>query len=357
MVYLDHGHIISSLGEGSNLNFQKILEGKDGFNTHFHSPQSNKQYPVGKLKELQRLDTAIAEVLNYYKDTLPAEVNWKTLKVIVTTTKGGLRDFEQELITDMVVKGLASYDIESSPLIISNACVSGVMGIIHGANLINAGLVEHVLVIGVDFATDFVLEGFESLHALSEEKCRPFDENRKGINLSDCIASVFLTKNKDLLTNNGFEYLGGASGNDANHISGPSRTGEGLYKSVSRALRQAGIAVDKIDYINAHGTATNYNDEMESIAFERLGMAEVPINSLKGFFGHTLGAAGVLEVVLAMQQALNDVVLANNNLENNGVSGKVNLIKSNTKKNIQYLLKTSSGFGGINSSLILKKCS
>lgn len=357
MVYLDYGHIISSLGKGTDLNFQKILEGRDGFNDHFHSPQSNKHYPVGKLKELQRLDTAIAEVLNYYKDTLPAGVSWKTLKVIVTTTKGGLQDFEQELITDLVWEGLADSGIENTPLIISNACVSGVMGIIHGANLINANLFENVLVIGVDLATHFVVEGFESLHALSEEKCRPFDRDRKGINLSDCIASVFITGNKDFISSKGFEYLGGASGNDANHISGPSRTGEGLYKSVSRSLKQAGINFDKINYINAHGTATNYNDEMESIAFERLGMTEVPINSLKGFFGHTLGAAGVLEVVLSMQQALNNVIVANNNLENIGVSGKINLIQSNTQKNIQYLLKTSSGFGGINSSLILKKCS
>ena len=234
----------------------------------------------------------------YKRQAKHIELDLSKTKVIITTTKGGIDEPAKEDILDQIgqvemLKGI-------QPMIISNACVSGVMGIIQAANLLEQEKYSNALVIGVDFATDFILSGFESLHALSENECRPYDEARDGINLSDCIASVFMTTDPSQVTDQAFSYMGGASANDANHISGPSRNGEGLVRSVNRALEMARMPASTIDYISAHGTATRYNDEMESIAFERLEMSDVPVNSLKGYFGHTLGAAGVLEVVLAL---------------------------------------------------------
>ena len=102
--------------------------------------------------------------------------------------------------------------------------------------------------------------------------------------------------------------MGDATCNDANHISGPSRTGEGLYRSVKAALKEANIGAAQIDYISAHGTATPFNDEMEAIAFSRLGMEEVPLNSLKGYFGHTLGASGLLETIVGMHFMMKNIL-------------------------------------------------
>src|SRR5690606_27897990 len=123
---------------------------------------------------------------------------------------------------------------------------------------------------------------------------------RSGINIGEAVATAFVTKDKGRLAEEAVAILGEASCNDANHISGPSRTGEGLYRSIRSALKQSTLETSEIDYISAHGTATLFNDEMEAVAFDRLGMGTIPLNSLKGYFGHTLGASGLLETLVGL---------------------------------------------------------
>ena len=148
--------------------------------------------------------------------------------------------------------------------------------------------------------------------------------------------------------------MGSSSINDANHISGPSRTGEGLYLSVLNALDEAKLRPEQIDLINAHGTGTLYNDEMESNAFMRAGLLSPPLNSYKGYFGHTLGTSGLLETVLTIEFARHKILLKSLNYETLGVSQPINVLKQTQHTEVKHLLKTASGFGGSNTALVIK---
>ena len=151
------------------------------------------------------------------------------------------------------------------------------------------------------------------------------------------------------------KIIGGGLSNDANHISGPSRTGMELSVAVRQALREAQKTSTEIDFISAHGTATVFNDEMEAKAFYSLGMENIPLNSLKGYFGHTLGAAGVVETIMSVHSLLNNEVLASKGFDKLGVSQSINVCKELIKKPLASCLKTASGFGGCNAAIILQK--
>ncbi len=278
----------------------------------------------------------------------------KTL-LILSTTKGNIEENLSDSIAGFCKNLKLKYQLKNDPLAISNACISGVLAINAAADYLKTSLYENVIVIGCDVISDFVLFGFQSLFALSNEACKPFDENRKGINLGEGCAAVVLSKNGAIFHEKPLIYVSGSSSNDANHISGPSRTGEGLYRSVLKTFKLAGLTAKDIDYISGHGTATLFNDEMESIAFDRLKMTQIPINSLKGYFGHTLGAAGLIETAISMQSIRNNLLIKSMGFETKGTSKKLNIITENTQQEINTILKTASGFGGCNASLIIKR--
>jgi len=236
-------------------------------------------------------------------------------------------------------------------LIISNACISGTQAVIAAKHLLSAKQYKHVVVCGADVVSKFVVSGFQSFKALSPQICKPFDAGREGLNIGEGAASMILSLKKE--NPDSIEIFSGASNNDANHISGPSRTGEGLYRAIEKALQD----VDKKDlaFINAHGTATPYNDEMEAIAFSRSRLEHVPVNSYKACFGHTLGAAGIMESVLSAHALKHNFIFSSLGFNQLGVSIplKINTELSEAKGN--YCLKTASGFGGCNAALVLKK--
>jgi 3-oxoacyl-[acyl-carrier-protein] synthase-1 len=149
------------------------------------------------------------------------------------------------------------------------------------------------------------------------------------------------------------QVLGGATSNDANHISGPSRTGEELALAIRHALSESGVTAAQIAAISGHGTATIYNDEMESKAFERCGLSTAPLHSMKGYTGHTLGAAGVLETALLAESMRAGETIASVGFETSGVPGKVNVSRNAERREIRFALKTASGFGGCNAALVL----
>ena len=149
---------------------------------------------------------------------------------------------------------------------VPNACVSGVLAIAIAKRFIKQGTYDHVFVAAGDLVTQFILSGFQAFQALSSEPCRPYCKTRSGINIGEVGASVLVTKDRDNLIEESVSLIGEASCNDANHISGPSRTGEGLFRSVTSALNQANLSAENIDYISAHGTATLFNDEMEVLS-------------------------------------------------------------------------------------------
>ncbi len=309
----------------------------------------------------------------------------------------------------------------NTPVVISNACISGVCAEIEAVRLLRSGAFRFAVVIGADCQSRFIVSGFQSFRALSPEPCRPFDRDRRGLNLGEAAATVVLgafggedrgecrgecrgeRRAGDLREYRGgcrpgletggsgtercgasalcWEILDGCIRNDANHISGPSRTGEGSYQALRyllkdselssgtrsqdiftrdssawTSLNQNGgvVAPEELALVNVHGTATAYNDEMESIALSRAGLSDVPVNSLKGFFGHTMGAAGVLETVLSMRAVERGLVLPTRGFENMGVSCPVNVSNELRHTDKRAFMKLISGFGGCNAAVAFR---
>jgi 3-oxoacyl-[acyl-carrier-protein] synthase-1 len=219
--------------------------------------------------------------------------------------------------------------------------------------LIQSGQYENVVVAGADVITKFILSGFQSFQAVSPQPCRPFDAARNGITLGEGASTVMLSANKKYATD--IEVMGGSVSNDANHISGPSRTGEELALVINKAMQQAGVEQTGIDFVSAHGTATPYNDEMEAKAIALTGLQATPVNSLKGYYGHTLGAAGLIESVISMQSLKNNVVLPTKGFETLGVTKPLNVTNTMLHGSFNNCLKTASGFGGCNAALVFGK--
>ncbi|HLT52143.1 MAG TPA: beta-ketoacyl synthase N-terminal-like domain-containing protein, partial [Arenibacter sp.] len=247
------------------------------------------------------------------------------------------------------------FGFKTEPIVLSNACVSGILAISVAKRFITQGTFDQVFIVGGDVVTPFILSGFQSFQALSDQPCKPYDKHRSGINIGEAAASVLVTQDPLDLVPEAVALLGEGSCNDANHISGPSRTGEGLYRSILSAFKEAEIGAEEIDYISAHGTATIFNDEMEAIALDRLQLGKVPLNSLKGYFGHTLGASGLLETIVGMHSLYHNTLYTSLGFEELGVSRPLQVITENTPKELNLFLKTASGFGGCNTAAVFRK--
>ena len=279
---------------------------------------------------------------------------------IFTTTKGNIDLLENPYsfpknrlrLGKMAEAITRHFGNPNRPVVVSNACISGVMGIIMASRFLRMGQFDHIVVTGGDLVTKFTLSGFQALKAMSNEPCKPFDAARRGINLGEGVGTMILSVEPQ--NSQGIAILGGAISNDANHISGPSRTGEGLQLAIKNALKE-NVATNTIDYISAHGTATVFNDEMEAKAFHALHLDKVPVNSFKGYWGHTLGAAGILESILAYKSLINNQLLHSQGFSENGVSVPLNIIQKTKKADLKTALKTSSGFGGCNAAVVFQK--
>lgn len=356
-IFITYGGLITPLGKTTEENFDQMIQGKSGVTIIPKSGFNDEDWPLGRINSItdknryNRILTDLCDSLinDHGKSLFEDE---KTL-VVISSTKADIDALPNDTFASTRSILIDKLGIKNKAIIISNACISGVLAINTAVDYLNSEKFETVVVIGIDALSDFIVYGFQSLFALSNEPSRPFDKNRKGICIGEAAGCVIVTKEK---LNDGFavNYLGGSSSNDANHISGPSRTGEGLFRSINKTLERAKVTKSEIDFISAHGTGTNYNDEMESIAFDRLGLNEVPLNSLKGYFGHTLGAAGIIEVISSMKMMEHDIVLKSIGFDEQGTSMKINVLKSNHKQPTNTVLKTASGFGGGNASLILK---
>ena len=363
MIFLGAENIISPLGVTAEDNFLSAKKGLSGIQMESHSdfPKariSNTKIIPGKSRLASLGIQSIQNSLSQIHTSIPDQ-RWL---LVVCTTKGEIdhlstNDIQSAKIENLAQSIASELDIDPEILIVSNACISGVSGAITAHDLLKANLYDHAIVLGIDAISDFTSSGFESFFALSKEICKPYDKNRTGLNLGEAASTIILSKNKTLYTSNPMIFAGGATANDANHISGPSRTGEGLFIAINKALKYSGLSPSDIDYVSAHGTATAYNDDMESIAFDRVNLSAVPTNSLKGFFGHTLGAAGVVEIAMTIQSMRNDLILQNFGLELPGTSKVLNVPIQNESKKISISLKTASGFGGCNAAAIIKQYS
>lgn len=359
------GHsIVSPLGSSTEENYTFVREGISGLARVNDSSLSSDPVFVGKVTtvseegDLSKFESLCRQVL----EQLVAAKNFDPAKtlLILSTTKGNIAFLEQGKLDHprLHLHATAAFLAEMfgfrNHTVISNACISGVMALMVGKRMIEHGRYPNVVVVGADVLSGFVISGFQSLQALSPEMCKPFDANRKGINLGECAAGIVLSVNPSDAKEN-IRIAGGGLSNDANHISGPSRTGEELAQAISQALNEAKVSTDQIDAISAHGTATLYNDEMEAKAFNLVNLGKVPVNSLKGYYGHTLGAAGVLETILSVQSMTENELLATLGFETSGVSQGLNITKELRQQQLTTYLKTASGFGGCNAAMVLKK--
>lgn len=374
-VFIVSDSVVSPLGWTTADNFAALLQGHSGVRQHVRAGWSEKPFQASIV-----LDAALNERFNAgnfgestwtrfekmlllaVSDALAATAirpDDPDLVFILSTTKGNIALLENgdasspDLLLSHPIRKVASwYGNPNMPIVVSHACVSGVSALLLAKRLLESGRYRHAVVAGADEVTRFVWSGFQSFQALSDEPCRPFDHRRKGLNLGEAGAAAVLSVEPERGAAP-IQLMGGALSNDANHISGPSRTGAELSAAIQRAIAGAGLRAADIGFISAHGTATPYNDEMEAKAFDLAGLNATPLNSLKGAFGHTLGAAGLLESVLSAQSLRENTVLPTPGFEEVGVSRPVAVCTAPLRRDLQFCLKTASGFGGCNGAVVL----
>jgi 3-oxoacyl-(acyl-carrier-protein) synthase len=237
---------------------------------------------------------------------------------------------------------------------VSTACVSGLIAIQQGAKIIQRDEADAVFVVGVDCLSEFVMAGFTALKALDPNGCRPFDAARCGLSPGEAGAAIVLVC-ENFAPQSPIKIRGWGGSNDANHLTGPSRDGSGLALAIRAALNSAKLSAAEIDYVNAHGTGTPYNDAMESFALKAIfGDACPPFSGLKGMLGHTLGAAGVIETI-ACVLAMRENFLPGTprlNIAAEGVPSNV-VREPRPIAKLHHVLKLNTGFGGVNGALIL----
>jgi 3-oxoacyl-[acyl-carrier-protein] synthase I len=372
-VYIAATNVITPMGLDVASNILNIENGISGIQRHENSALMMTPFYAAAIDESQ-LNKAFAKISSDTDFTklekmlllaLHPVVEKANLKMnnrvafLLSTTKGNITALEEDSaagVSKAHLHELAKtvtrfFGGTTAPIVISNACVSGILAVAVAKRMIQSQMYDHVFVVAGDLVSEFVLSGFNSFQAMSDSPCKPYSNNRTGVNLGEAAAAVLVTSDKN---NAMADVLGDGSINDANHISGPSRTGEGLYRSIQNAFKEADVNANQIDYISAHGTATPFNDEMEAIAFNRLGLEKVPVNSLKGYYGHTLGASGLLETVIGIESMLQNKVFASMGFDAMGVSQPIAVIEKTRSKNIHYFLKTASGFGGCNTAVVFK---
>ncbi|MCP4629432.1 MAG: beta-ketoacyl-[acyl-carrier-protein] synthase family protein [bacterium] len=267
--------------------------------------------------------------------------------------------FQDVLLSSMADIAGTELNLSCNGICVSASCASSTIAVAHGAGLIESGRAEAALVCCGDLITEYHFSGFSALKALSPFPCRPFDRDRKGLSLGEGAAALLLMNAARARRENRNQLgtiLGWGISNDATHITAPAKSGRGLVQAVDQALRAAKRKPEEITAISAHGTGTVYNDLMEINAFRQVfGKRKVPIYSIKGAIGHTLGAAGGLEIILAFKALSVGMVPPTVGFSDpeKGAEGQVS--PGSQTVSGDYLLTTNSGFGGVNAALVLGK--
>ncbi|CAM3809370.1 beta-ketoacyl-[acyl-carrier-protein] synthase II [Rouxiella silvae] len=236
---------------------------------------------------------------------------------------------------------------------LSTACSSSARAIISGQRLIEAGLADVALVGGADSLCRMPINGFSSLEALSDTRCKPFATERNGINIGEAAALILLTREPSEVA-----LLGVGESSDAWHMSAPHPQGEGAERAMRMALEQAGMAPEDLGYINLHGTATEQNDRVEAQVVQRLFGDRVPCSSTKHLTGHTLGAAGATEAALCWLLLTRDMALPEQDFSQctpDASLGEFGLVTQPQRLQKSAILSNSFAFGGNNASILLGK--
>lgn len=324
MIYCIGHTIISPLDEGSQANVEAVKAGRSGLRIYTDRFADVEPFCASLFDTPHEFVPlcirSIEGALDSCRSVMGSRLSGSETVFILSTTKGDNLD----LLTP--AKAIAAhFGNTNQPVVVSNACTSGVCAQITAKRLLEAGLYKYAIVVGCDIQTRFIVSGFQSFKALSPEPCLPFSPDRKGLNLGEAAATIIYNSESPADGSQSLWRLAsGAIHNDANHLSAPSRTGEGAYRCLQDVL--AGIYPQDVSLLGVHGTATPYNDAMEQIAIERAGLQNTPLSVLKPFFGHTMGAAGVVETIIGASMLEHGI-----------------------------FVKMLSGFGGVNAAIRIEK--
>lgn len=358
-VYLNYASIITGLGDLEST-WQALVEKKSAIvkKEHFdnallkitglslYKRNFNDQY-LNLTQSL--LEECLADLPALPKDTL---VIWTGIKnnvefiesIYNQTPAPKLQSASDFRLWVSQRLGLANQGFE-----INAACASSAVGVALAANYIAEGCFEHVLVVGADIVSQFVYYGFASLKAMTESICMPFDLERNGLTLGDGAVALFLSASQ----NSNIRISGCSVTNDANHITGPSRDGAGLAQAIKQAVQRADLELRDVQAFCAHGTGTRYNDAMELAAMNSLyGELQPKIFGVKGAIGHTLGAAGGIEIALCARSLSECKLLPTVGCQTPATS---NIVLEPTAYPGEVILTTNSGFGGVNAAVIMEK--
>lgn len=334
-------NITSPLGRTTEENYRAVRKGCSALQQH---PSGERNVPFDFCAALFDEQPQFEELAYASASEAMTQVDGIDLSrtiFILSTTKGDIGTPPG----DSAMHIARRLGIQTMPLVVCNACISGVAALIMAARLLEGGAYDHAVVTGADVLNDFIISGFQSLKALSPEPCRPFDIERLGLNLGEAAATVVLSATHEGKTG------WGVITNDAYHITNPHPKGEGAYRALKAVCNN--INMEDVACISVHGTATMYNDQMESMAIERAGLSDIPATALKGYYGHTLGAAGILETILTARALEDGVILATKGYEEQGVSGRVNISTEERSTDKQCFIKMMSGFGGCNAAMVV----
>ena len=369
-VVVEHD-LVTAWGPGVELCWRGLLTGKSSFSqiTRF----STKAFTTHIAAQVPGLDARAADslvmqMLRPLLKPLAARLPRETLLILATTVGevdllerrmlGGAVAFEESRMDKLLGRIRGELGLAEPGCIISAACASSSSAVGYGAQLVASGAKDSVLVVACDAVTEFVFAGFSSLMALDPDGARPFDRTRKGLTVGEAAGYVLLMSEERARREKrriAGEVAGWGMSCDANHMTGPARDGGGLVRASRQALKKAGVEPREVGSISAHGTGTVYNDSMEMKAFRQVFGEAVPVYSLKGSIGHTMGAAGLVEMIMALKSLEAGVIPPCAHLSDVDPEALGWVSAGGAKApEMRVVLSTNSGFGGVNAALVLK---
>ena len=380
--------IISPLGTGLSGTVAALREGRDGVSavTAFDTAQCRAKsagqvagLPCDGSHGAKVMHRASHMMIHAVLEALAGDPGCAPELMVMGTTSGGMsfgEEFYRAQVARRSLRGraakLANYPPQKALLdamvagcfcapvqIIANACASGTNAVGHAFRLVRAGLHRRVLCGGYDVISEMVYTGFDSLQASTMEKVRPFDKGRTGLVLGEG-AAVLALEDWDSARQRGAPILAEVTGygisTDNHHLTQPHPSGIGPEQAMRRALEDAAIGADEVDYINAHGTATAFNDASEGAAIAKIFGARVPVSSTKGMMGHSLGAAGAIEAVFSVLAIRHGFLPPNINYQEPDPAWDLNIV-ANTARDarVSCAVSNSFGFGGTNASIVIEE--
>ena len=383
--------VVSPLGHGADANARALREGRDCVTavTAFDVSKTRAK-TAGQVGGLQiadcrlqigrELHPASAMMIAAAREVAEGDAAFEPELAVIGTTSGGMSFGERYFRAQIegrrererafwlanympqraVLDAMADRGWSAPSQIIANACASGSNALGHAFRLVRAGKYARVLCGGYDALSELVFVGFDSLQASTPEKIRPFDKNRSGLVLGEG-AALFAIEEMESARRRGAAILAEITGygisTDNHHLTQPHPSGIGPRQAMERALADARRTAGEVDYINAHGTATTFNDATEGAAIAELFGERVPVSSTKSMMGHSLGAAGAIEAAFSILAMRGNFLPPNINHHETDPAWRLNIVANEAREAaVRCVVSNSFGFGGTNASLVLEGC-